>query len=191
MAILATAPPPGGRVLDLCCGSGGKTLGLAASLENRGTILACDVHAARVRGLRGRLRRAGADNVRPMHLDGSPESEQSLADFARRADRILVDAPCSGLGTIRRHPDIKWRRIESDLLTAAALQADILAGASAHVGPAGRLVYAVCSPEPEEGGGVVSGFLADHPDFELQTTLCTAPPTDDEDAHYAAVMVRR
>jgi len=167
LAILATAPPPGGRVLDLCCGSGGKTLGLAASLENRGTILACDVHAARVRGLRGRLRRAGADNVRPMHLDGSPESEQSLADFARRADRILVDAPCSGTGSWRRRQEARWN-IDADALEELRqTQAMLLGRAAGWLKRGARLVYATCSLLPEENERQLEQLLDQAPGLEV------------------------
>jgi len=101
---------------------------------------------------------------------------------------VLVDAPCSGLGTMRRHPEIRWRRSESDLFRAAVLQEKILASAAASVAPGGALVYAVCSPEPEEGEDVVARFLGAHPDFSREESVSTAPPEIGEDAHFAMRM---
>jgi len=167
LAILATAPPPAGKVLDLCCGSGGKTLGLAAMLGNRGTVLACDVHEARVRELRGRLARAGADNVQPLHLDGSPGPEQSLEQFARRADRILIDAPCSGTGSWRRRQQARWKIDPSGLAELQATQAKLLRRAAGWLRPGARLVYATCSLLPAENESQLEGLRAHHQDLEV------------------------
>jgi 16S rRNA (cytosine967-C5)-methyltransferase len=106
-------------------------------------------------------------------------------------DAVLVDAPCTALGLLRRHPDIRWRRQLVDVLEAPERQRKILANAAAHVAPGGQLVYAVCSPEPEEGPQVVTWFLETHPEFALDRTLSTAPPQGDEDAFQASRLVRR
>ncbi len=107
-----------------------------------------------------------------------------------RFDGVLVDAPCSALGTVRRHPEVRWQRQEPDLERVAARQAQLLSAASVHVRPGGTLVYAVCSAEPEEGPDVVVDFSMAHDDFDLELTWCSAPPTDGEDAHFAARWTR-
>lgn len=150
LAVLATAPPPGGKVLDLCCGSGGKTLGLASLLGNRGSVLATDVHETRVRELRLRAARAGADNVQSLHWDGSDRAEQMIEQFARRADRILIDAPCSGTGSWRRRPEARWAMDEAALVQMLATQAMLLRRAAGWLKPGARLVYATCSLLPAE-----------------------------------------
>jgi len=177
-----TGAKEGLRILDACAAPGGKAFRM---IRSGARVVAVDRDRYRLKKVRRSARRLGMEVETRIHSWTTGPCD--LGPF----DVVLVDAPCSGLGTIRRHPDIKWRRIEGDLVTASALQQDILRNASAHVGPGGKLVYAVCSPEPEEGGGVVSSFLEEHETFALDATLCTAPPTDDEDAHYAAVMVRR
>ena len=167
LAIAATAPAPGSRALDLCCGSGGKTLGLAASLGNRGAILACDVHAARVQELRGRLARAGADNVRPLHLDGGPAAERALAEFARRADRILVDAPCSGTGSWRRRQQARWQVDEAGFAELQATQWMLLQRAAGWLKEGARLVYATCSLLPAENERQLERLREHAPDLEV------------------------
>jgi 16S rRNA (cytosine967-C5)-methyltransferase len=103
---------------------------------------------------------------------------------------VLVDAPCTGLGTVRRHPEIRWRRVEEDLARAASLQARILRATARVVRPGGVLVYGVCSAEPEEGEQVVTAFLQQHAEFRLDGVVRTAPPVDGEDAHYGARLIR-
>lgn len=166
LAILATAPPPAGKVLDLCCGSGGKTLALASLLGNRGALLATDVHEARVREMRGRLARAGVDNVQPLHLDGSPQAEEKLEQFARRADRILIDAPCSGTGSWRRRQEARWKIDANGLSELQETQAMLLRRAVAWLKPGARLVYATCSLLPAENQSQVESLREQHPDLE-------------------------
>jgi 16S rRNA (cytosine967-C5)-methyltransferase len=105
-------------------------------------------------------------------------------------DVVLVDAPCTGLGVVRRKPEIRWRRMESDVFDSSVKQLVILSNASKQVANGGRLVYTVCSPEPEEGQEVVQAFMTQNPEFSLQDTILTAPPTCGEDAHFGAVLVR-
>lgn len=163
LAVLATAPPPGGRVLDLCCGSGGKTLALAAALQNRGTVLATDVHAGRLRELRARLPRAGADNVRPLLRDGGERAEAALREFGLRADRILIDAPCSGTGSWRRRPQARWSVDAADVDALVATQRELLLQAADLLRPRARLVYATCSLLPRENQQQVAWLRSQRP----------------------------
>ena len=138
------AAPPGGKVLDLCAGNGGKTLAIAAALQNRGTVCATDVHAGRLRALRERARRAGATNLAVHDL---PEGDwpAAVATFAAHADRILIDAPCSGTGSWRRRPEARWGFDERALAAIVRTQDELLARAAAALRPGARLVYATCS----------------------------------------------
>jgi 16S rRNA (cytosine967-C5)-methyltransferase len=159
---LIVGAQPGNRVLDLCASPGGKTLGMAGPMGDEGVIVASDVRARRMELLRGTIRASGARSVRLVRVDTT-----RALPFGAVFDRVLVDAPCSGLGTIRRDPDIRWRRDESDLAGLAARQVELLARAAATVRPGGRLVYATCSSEPEENEQVVDAFLAAHPEFTV------------------------
>lgn len=157
----ALAPPPGGVVIDACAAPGGKATHLAALMGDRGRLLACDVHLRKLEALAHRAAALGVSCLEAHHLDARALG----ARFPRAADAVLVDAPCSGLGTIRRRPEIRWRAAEADLARGAAAQATLLAGAAGAVRPGGVLVYSVCSLEPEEGPEVVEAFLAAHPAF--------------------------
>ena len=149
-------------------------------------MVANEVIQSRVPALRMNLEKWGFPNVAIVNHD--PADFSKLPGFF---DVVLVDAPCSGLGTVRRHPAIRWRRQLVDVLAIPARQGAILVAAATHVAPGGRLVYAVCSAEPEEGEGVVAAFLAEHPEFVRVSELSTAPPRHGEDAHFAVVMERR
>jgi 16S rRNA (cytosine967-C5)-methyltransferase len=148
------------RVLDTCASPGGKTTALAALMEGRGLLVACDVRERRVDLLRKTVAASGATNVRIVQAD-----LLKPLPFASTFDCVLVDAPCSGLGTLRRDPDIRWRRREQDLSTLAAAEFTMLQHAAEHVAPGGRLVYATCSSEPEENEGIADAFLATTPGF--------------------------
>ena len=154
---------PGMQVVDFCAGAGGKTLALAAFLGNKGRLFACDTVKERLDRSAERLRRAGVDTVVRQHLSG--ENDKWVKRNARRFDRVLVDAPCSGTGTWRRNPDAKWRLTPQDVAELSGLQARILKSASGLVKPGGAIVYATCSLLPEENEHVVEGFLAGNPDF--------------------------
>ena len=159
---LAVAARPGERVLDLCASPGGKTVAIAADIRDTGVLVACDVRARRVGLLRNTVRASGAACIRVARVAAS-----GPLPFAQVFDRVLVDAPCSGLGTIRRDPDIRWRRSERDLAGLAHDQLALLARAAALVRPRGRLVYATCSSEPDENDAVVDAFLSAHDAFTL------------------------
>ncbi|MGE0807996.1 MAG: RsmB/NOP family class I SAM-dependent RNA methyltransferase [Burkholderiaceae bacterium] len=157
------APRRGQTVVDLCAGAGGKTLALAAAMRSTGQIYACDISAQRLLRMRRRLERSGATNVQPLAI--ADEHDARLQRLTARADAVLVDAPCSGTGTLRRNPDLKWRMMPADVARLAGQQRSILAAAARLVRPGGCLVYATCSLLPEENDARVAEFEAGHPDW--------------------------
>ena len=157
------APRRGEMVVDFCAGAGGKTLALGAMMKNAGRLYAWDVSPKRLSGLEPRLARSGLSNVHPVAI--ASENDVRARRLAGKIDRVLVDAPCSGFGTLRRNPDLKWRFGEKDIAELAAKQARILAGASRLLKPGGRLVFATCSVLREESEAVAESFLAGHPEF--------------------------
>ena len=157
------APRRGEMVADFCAGAGGKTLLLGALMRSQGRLYALDVSAKRLANLKPRLARSGLSNVHPQHLEG--ERDAKVKRLAGKLDRVLVDAPCTGFGTLRRNPDLKWRQAESAIAELVRKQDAILAAAATLVKPGGRLVYATCSVRPEENDDVVARFLAAHPGF--------------------------
>ncbi len=159
------APRRNDMVVDLCAGAGGKTLLLGALMRSQGRIYAFDVSARRLARLKPRLARSGLSNVQPALIQN--ERDTHVKRLAGKIDRVLVDAPCSGFGTLRRNPDLKWRQTRAGMDELAAKQARILAAAATMVKAGGRIVYATCSVLPEENEAIVDGFLATHPQFEL------------------------
>lgn len=169
---LLVDPRPRDTVVDFCAGGGGKSLHMSALMQNKGSIFALDVHERRLEELGKRRRRAGADNIR-LHAIGS-ESDPWLATLKRQANRVLVDAPCSGSGTWRRNPDLKWR--DWDLAALNRTQTAVLAAAADLVKPGGRLVYATCSLFPCENQEIVGFFMENNPEFTLLPAEdCLAP----------------
>lgn len=162
---LLVAPRRGEMVIDFCAGAGGKTLLLGALMRSTGRLYAFDVSAARLARAKPRFARSGLSNVVPVVLDG--ENDTRVKRLAGKAHRVLVDAPCSGIGTLRRNPDLKWRQHPESLVELCALQSRILSSSSRCVAPGGRLVYATCSLLPEENEVQAEIFLAAHPEFEL------------------------
>jgi len=152
-------------IVDFCAGAGGKSLQLAAMMRDKGRIHAFDVSAGRLSELALRAKRAGVSSIHPMAI--KDEQDARLARLAGKVDRVLVDAPCSGLGTLRRSPDLKWRQSMHDVAGKPALQSRILAAAARLLKPGGSLIYATCSVLAEENEAVVEAFLAKHPEFEL------------------------
>ena len=192
---------PGERILDLCASPGGKTVAMAAAMRDSGTLIACDVRPGRLNLLHDTVARSGARRVHVVHVPS-----HGPLPFADTFDRVLVDAPCSGLGTIRRDPDIRWRRTERELPRFAEHQVDLLTRAANAVRPGGRLVYATCSSEPEENEGVVTAFLERMPFERLdlrdepgplqplldeEGALRTLPFSHRLEAFFATAMVRR
>jgi len=156
---------PGEQVVDFCAGAGGKTLAIAAQMENKGRVVACDVLDKRLARSRMRFTRAGLDNIQTRPLTN--ENDKWVKRSARQFDRVLVDAPCSGAGVWRRNPDARWKHLGPGLDELLPLQANILKSAARLVKPGGRLVYATCSILPDENQLQVEKFLAEHPDFQL------------------------
>ena len=204
-----TAPPPAGKVFDACAGAGGKTLALAALLKNRGMIVATDIDSAKIQELKRRGRRAGVTNVRPIRVNKEAWPED-VQEFAKNADRILCDVPCSGLGVLRRNTDQRWRIPEGQLTVLAAIQRAIASRAAAALQPGARLVYATCSILRCENEDVVAELLAGDPGLETvrlaeilgseraapisdptQTYLKTFPHRQGTDGFFAAVIRRR
>ena len=159
---LAVEAQAGERVLDLCASPGGKSMAMAADMRDTGTLVASDVRPRRLMLLKETIRMSGARHTYVVQVPAS-----GPLPFDATFDRVLVDAPCSGLGTIRRDPDIRWRRVESDLAALARDQLTLLSRAAAVLKSGGRLVYATCSSEPEENEEVVDAFLAARPDFAV------------------------
>jgi len=158
------APRRGEMIADFCAGAGGKTLALAMLMHGTGRIYAMDVSAKRLRELAPRAARAGISNVHPIALAG--EGDVRVKRLAGKIDRVLVDAPCSGFGTLRRNPDLKWRHGPGAVAELAAKQARILDAAARLLKPGGRLVYATCSILPDENEAVADAFAAAHPEFK-------------------------
>lgn len=191
------------RVLDACAAPGGKTAVIASDMRRRGLLVAADHRPRRLSVLRGVLDRAGVE-APVVQIDATRP-----LPFGPVFDAVLLDAPCSGLGTLRRDPDVKWSRQAADLAAFAAVQRDMLTAVASVVRPGGRLLYSTCSSEPEENEQVVSAFLAAHADFSAVPVvpgpavadgeqlvdhrgfLRTLPFRDRLDAFYAALLVRR
>jgi len=153
----------GEMVVDFCAGAGGKTLALGASMRSTGRLYAFDVSAHRLDALKPRLARSGLSNVHPAAI--AHERDDRIKRLAGKIDRVLVDAPCSGLGTLRRNPDLKWRQSPKTIEELVVKQAAILDSAARLLKPGGRLVYATCSVLPQENEEIAEAFSAAHPEF--------------------------
>src|SRR4029453_14902406 len=157
------APKRGEMIVDFCAGAGGKTLALGAMMRSTGRLYAFDVSDRRLAKLKPRLARSGLSNVNPVLIDS--EHDAKIKRLAGKIDRVLVDAPCSGLGTLRRNPDLKWRQSPQSIEELRSKQAAILKSAATMLKPGGRLVYATCSFLPEENETIVAHFLAEQPAY--------------------------
>lgn len=201
---LLVQPKRGELVVDFCAGAGGKTLQLGALMRSTGRLYAFDVSEKRLAKLKPRMARSGLSNVHPVLI--AHENDAKVKRLNGKADRVLVDAPCSGLGTLRRNPDLKWRQTAASVDEMVAKQGAILAAAARLVRPGGRLVYATCSLLVDENDAVVDAFLAANPAFtavsaeevlrsqgiELPTgeRLRLSPDAHDTDGFFAAVLER-
>ncbi|MDE3106457.1 MAG: RsmB/NOP family class I SAM-dependent RNA methyltransferase [Acidobacteriota bacterium] len=162
---LLLAPKRNDMVVDFCAGAGGKTLMLGAMMNSQGRLYAWDVSEKRLTNLKPRLKRSGLSNVQPQLI--AHENDSKVKRLAGKIDRVLVDAPCSGLGTLRRNPDLKFRQSPQSVAELNVKQAAILDSAARLLKQGGRLVYATCSVLHEENQAIVEAFLATHPDFAL------------------------
>ena len=165
-------PQPGERILDACAGLGGKTGHIAQRMQNSGVVVALDVNAAKLKMLTAEMERLGISIVRPCSVD---LSSGRLSDNHGPYDRVLLDAPCSGLGVLRRNPDAKWSVAETALGGCGRRQVEFLNRLALQVKPGGVLVYAVCSSEPEEGEAVVAAFMNNHRDYRLENAADYLP----------------
>jgi 16S rRNA (cytosine967-C5)-methyltransferase len=177
-------PRPGQHLLDLCAAPGGKTLHLADLLGTRGEVIACDVDEAKVQAL-AELRRfvpAGV-GLRTLHIPREGPLPFEPASF----DGILIDAPCTNTGVLRRRVEVRWRLAPRDIGALAAVQRDLLERSLPLLRPGGRLLYSTCSLESEENRDLVEAFLADHPSLALERML-EVPPSRDADGGFAALL---
>lgn len=159
------SPKRGMMIADFCAGAGGKTLAIGALMKNTGRLYAFDVSEKRLNNLGQRLKRSGLSNLHAQVI--SSEQDPKLKRLNGKFDRVLVDAPCSGLGTLRRNPDLKWRQTEQDVLELTQKQTAILARAAKLTKAGGRLIYATCSLLRDENEAIVEAFIQAHPDFSL------------------------
>ncbi|EIZ81346.1 hypothetical protein WSK_0053 [Novosphingobium sp. Rr 2-17] len=196
----AVAAQPGETVIDLCAGAGGKTLALAAAMDNRGTLIAADTDRTRLQRLPPRAERAGATIIETVLLNPNRETE-ALSRFAGAADAVLVDAPCSGTGTWRRNPEARWRLTETQLARYAQTQSRLLDIAAGLVRPGGRLVFVTCSLLDFEGADQARRFLARYPGWRADPPMLPAgrehgpgirlsPHNDGTDGFYVARFIR-
>ncbi len=171
----AVNPTPGSRVIDVAAAPGGKSTHLAQIMQNKGEIIAIDVHEHKIKLIRQNCRRLGVEIVQPLLVDARdlPESYNQWADY------VLVDAPCSGLGVLRRRPDARWRKKEEQIYELAELQKQILDSVAAAVKPGGVLVYSTCTITEEENTCQVKSFLAAHPEFKLEPLTGLLPESLD------------
>ena len=181
----------GERVIDFCAGAGGKTLAIAATMENKGRILAWDISEKRLSQIAIRLKRAGVGNVQTHVL--LSESDAFIKRHKATADKVLVDAPCSGSGTWRRNPDLKWRFTQQDLDEVVAVQQSILQSAGRLVKTGGRLIYATCSVFKAENEQQIENFLKNNPHFKLiddKPYFNVTPHENGVDGFFAAILER-
>ncbi|MCX6671112.1 MAG: RsmB/NOP family class I SAM-dependent RNA methyltransferase [Euryarchaeota archaeon] len=186
MASRILDPQPGMRIVDACAGEGSKTLHLAALLKNKGKIIAMDTQDWRLRQLKKRAAKAGVDTVETRLITSSKVYKR----IKGTADRLLLDVPCSGLGTLRRNPDIKWKLTATDLERLRNLQQDLLEKYCTLLKPLGTMVYSVCSILPSEGEEQIQRFLKNHGKFRLLNEKRTWPDTDRTDGFYIALLQR-
>ncbi|MES2985338.1 MAG: RsmB/NOP family class I SAM-dependent RNA methyltransferase [Pseudomonadota bacterium] len=205
VAALLVKAKPGQKVIDFCAGAGGKTLAIAATMQNKGRILAWDTSANRLGQMGKRLARSGVSNVQTHVI--RDETDPYLKRHVGSADWVLVDAPCSGSGTWRRNPDLKWRFTLDDLQELKTIQQRILQNAARLVRPGGRLVYVTCSVFPDENFWQVKQFLGGNPTFRVEApdklwnnhllardgvgaSLVLSPHKDGTDGFFAAVLLK-
>jgi 16S rRNA (cytosine967-C5)-methyltransferase len=200
MVALVADAKPGEQVVDFCAGAGGKTLALGAAMQNKGRIIAMDVLGGRLNRAKERFRRAGLHNIETREL--TSERDKYVKRHPGKFDLVLVDVPCTGVGTWRRDPDKRWRQLGPGLPTLVPLQRSILESAWRMVKPGGRLVYATCSLLPDENEDQIASFVHDHPEFSVRPVrefldvpgagqyLKMTPAQHDTDGFFAAVMVR-
>jgi len=181
-------PQPGERLLDACAAPGGKSTHLAELIGDAGSVLAVDRSEGRLRRLRDNAQRLGLQAIEPLTADAALPGALAGASAGPPFDRILLDAPCSGLGTLARHPDARWRIAPASITELVTLQRSLLEAMLPLLVPGGRLVYATCTVHPSENSGLIAGFLAQHPGWLLLRQQQHWPAAPSGDGFYAAVM---
>ncbi|TSB46361.1 16S rRNA (cytosine(967)-C(5))-methyltransferase RsmB [Alkalicoccobacillus porphyridii] len=180
----ALAPEAGMEILDTCAAPGGKTTHLAELMNNQGSVQAFDLHTQKIKLIKDQAHRLGLSIIKAEAMDA-----RKLVHHQPVYDRVLVDAPCTGFGVLKRKPDIKWAKSEQDVKQIAKVQADILAAASTCVKKGGRLVYSTCTVDKAENEGTVQQFLRNHPDFVLDEQLSNRLPFEPEANRYQTGML--
>lgn len=182
---------PGMAVWDVCAGGGGKTMQIASQMQNRGVLYASDIRDYKLDELKLRARRAGFHNVRRFVYDAETQVEPTReVTNAGGFHRILVDAPCSSSGTLRRNPDVRFRIMPDDPAKFAALQLKILSAVQGYLRPGGRLVYSTCSVFKTENEDVVQSFIAQHPGFKIVESRWVGSPDLDSDTMFYSILDR-
>lgn len=178
---------PGMRVIDACAGAGGKTLHMAARMKNKGKIIALDIQPYKLNELKKRCKRAGAENVEIKLL----ENTKVIKRLKETADVVLIDAPCSGLGVLKRNPDIKWKLHNDELEEILTIQKNILQQYATMVKKGGKLVYVTCSIFPSENEIRIKDFIEVNPEFELEEEKNISPAIAESDGFYMARLVKK
>jgi 16S rRNA (cytosine967-C5)-methyltransferase len=183
LAVRELDPQPDETILDLCAAPGGKTTFIAQLMRNEGKIIACDVSEERLKLIRENCQRLGITCVEPI-LSSTLNSQPSTFN------RVLLDAPCSNTGVMRRRVDLRWRIQPEEIQRLRVTQLELLHAAAVKLKPGGVLVYSTCSLEPEENGEVVKQFLSEHPDFKLESERELLPFADNVDGAFVARLAR-
>jgi 16S rRNA (cytosine967-C5)-methyltransferase len=199
LAVCMLGPQPGETILDFCAAPGGKTTFIAQLMNNQGRIVAQDVSEERLKWIRENCTRLGVTCVevlerrsptRPVGVQASACAPNTLKRELQQFDRVLVDAPCSNTGVMRRRVDLRWRTQPEEIERLRAAQLDLLRQAATQLKPGGILVYSTCSLEPEENSEVVKQFLSGHADFKLESERELLPFVDQVDGAFVAALVK-
>lgn len=187
LAVDILDPKPGDMVMDICAAPGGKTLAMAEKMENKGRILAFDIYAHKLNLMLAQAERLGLNIIETGQQDGTVFNR----NYVELADKVLVDGPCSGLGVLRRKPEIKHRPVCNDMTDLAEKQMAILENACQYVKPGGHLLYSTCTINKKENEEVAGEFLRKHPEYEMIYERQLLPGTDDTDGFYICKMCRK
>lgn len=187
LAVDILSPEPGDVVMDMCAAPGGKTLAMGEKMENKGRVLAFDIYAHKLDLVQTQAKRLGLSIIETGEQDGTVFNEQ----YVELADKVLVDGPCSGLGVLRRKPEIKHRPVLEDVAELAEKQLRILETACRYVKPDGYLLYSTCTINKKENGDVARAFLAKHPEYEIMEERQLLPGIDEADGFYICKMHRK
>lgn len=184
------APSPGMTVIDYCAGAGGKSLAMAMIMQNKGRLILCDTSEWRLKRSDERIKRAGVNNIQRKIVLETSEGNKAIKRLKESADIVLTDAPCSGTGTWRRNPDLKWRSSPDGVKEIISIQKDILEKASTLVKPGGTLAYATCSMLAEENEDQVKWFLDNHESFSLEKQVQFTPYQHQTDGFFLARLIK-